>query len=62
MAKALMKYETVDEEQLKEVMEGKEPTPPEEWDNHDPPQGLAADADTSKKGGPSVGDRPAEQH
>jgi len=62
MAKALMKYETVDEEQLKEVMAGKEPTPPKDWDSHDPPQGLAADADTSKKGGPSVGDRPAEQH
>lgn len=31
MAKALMKYETIDEKQIQEIMEGKEPTPPEGW-------------------------------
>jgi cell division protease FtsH len=31
MAEALMKYETIDERQIKEIMEGKEPTPPEGW-------------------------------
>jgi cell division protease FtsH len=31
MAAALLKYETLEEKQIKEVMEGKEPTPPEGW-------------------------------
>lgn len=31
MATALIKYETLEEKQIKEVMEGKEPTPPEGW-------------------------------
>ena len=35
MAKALMKYETIDQDQVKEIMEGKEPTPPEGWDDSD---------------------------
>ena len=35
MAKALMKYETIDRGQVKEIMEGKEPTPPEDWDDSD---------------------------
>jgi cell division protease FtsH len=35
MAKALMKYETIDHGQVKEIMEGKEPTPPEDWDESD---------------------------
>ena len=35
MAKALMKYETIDQQQVKEIMEGKEPTPPEGWDDSD---------------------------
>ncbi len=35
MAKALMKYETIDQHQVKEIMEGKEPTPPEGWDDSD---------------------------
>jgi len=32
MAEALMKYETIDEEQLKDVMAGKQPKPPAGWD------------------------------
>lgn len=32
MAAALIKYETIDESQLKEIMDGKEPTPPAGWD------------------------------
>ncbi len=31
MAEALMKYETIDEKQIKEIMEGKEPSEPEGW-------------------------------
>jgi cell division protease FtsH len=33
MAEALMKYETIDEEQLKDVMAGRTPKPPPGWDD-----------------------------
>jgi cell division protease FtsH len=62
MAKSLMKYETVDESMLKEIMEGNEPTPPEDWDAPEPPAAPSDGTDAKKsKGGPSIGDRPAEQ-
>jgi len=32
MSAALMKYETIDEHQIQEIMQGKDPTPPEGWD------------------------------
>ncbi len=60
MAAALMKYETLDEAQLKEIMQGKEPSPPEGWDIPDPPVAPVNDADTEEKKGPTVGG-PAEQ-
>ncbi|SDO44942.1 membrane protease FtsH catalytic subunit [Halomonas shengliensis] len=55
MADALMKYETIDSTQLKDIMEGREPRPPEGWD--DPSGGAptggsepepVSDADTSE--------------
>jgi cell division protease FtsH len=33
MADALMKYETIDDSQIAEIMEGKDPSPPEGWDD-----------------------------
>ena len=33
MAKALVKYETIDETQIRDIMAGKEPQPPEDWDD-----------------------------
>ena len=33
MADALIKYETIDEEQLKDIMAGKAPKPPADWDD-----------------------------
>ena len=33
MAQALMKYETIDEEQIKDIMAGRDPRPPEGWDD-----------------------------
>ncbi|MEE8426538.1 MAG: AAA family ATPase, partial [Woeseiaceae bacterium] len=33
MAKALMKFETIDSTQIKDIMEGREPQPPEDWDD-----------------------------
>jgi cell division protease FtsH len=43
MAKALMKYETIDEPQIRDIMEGREPRPPEDWEDPDSP--------TTPKGG-----------
>jgi cell division protease FtsH len=57
MADALMKYETIDEEQLKDIMAGRTPKPPAGWDetlsNRPPPQTPAP------AGGPAI---PAGQH
>ncbi len=33
MAKALVKYETIGEEQIKDIMEGRDPRPPKDWDD-----------------------------
>jgi cell division protease FtsH len=33
MAKALIKYETINDTQIKDIMEGREPQPPEDWDD-----------------------------
>jgi cell division protease FtsH len=32
MAKTLVKYETIGEKQIKDIMDGREPRPPEDWD------------------------------
>ncbi len=37
MAEALMKYETIDSGQIRRVMEGKDPGPPESWNDSDHP-------------------------
>ncbi len=59
MADALVKYETIDEEQLKEIMSGKPPRPPAGWDDtlsNKPPKSPAE--------GPAAGPigSPAGQH
>ncbi|MCC7258182.1 MAG: ATP-dependent zinc metalloprotease FtsH, partial [Gammaproteobacteria bacterium] len=62
MAAALMKFETIDEQQLKDIMAGREPTPPEGWDSQGPtPTAPAAATTTPKKGDPGIGE-PAKQH
>jgi cell division protease FtsH len=33
MAEALIKYETIDEEQIKDIMAGRDPKPPTDWDD-----------------------------
>ena len=33
MAEALVKYETIDETQIKDIMDGKAPKPPADWDD-----------------------------
>jgi cell division protease FtsH len=60
MADALIKYETIDEEQLKDIMAGNLPKPPKDWDeslsNKPPPKAPAE----GTPGGP-IGS-PAGQH
>ena len=33
MAEALIKYETIDETQIKDIMDGRDPRPPADWDD-----------------------------
>jgi len=59
MANALIKYETIDAEQIKEIMAGKAPGPPGDWDGGDaePPADKAEKGDeksaSSTIGGPA---------
>jgi len=60
MADALMKYETIDSHQIDDIMTGKPPRPPADWDDTEPTAG-AGDGDSkstdetpdSKIGGPA---------
>ena len=67
MADALMKYETIDENQIKDIMLGNEPKPPEGWDDSDSGSGTGKDSSVDikqskkNKGSPKVGG-PASQH
>jgi len=62
MADALMKYETIDAKQIKEIMAGQEPTPPEGWDIDLPDDDTDGGDKGQKKDAsdPSIGG-PAEQ-
>ena len=53
MADALMKYETIEDTQIADIMNDKEPRPPEDWNSDD------QDSDDSST--PNIGD-PATQH
>ena len=60
MADALLRYETIDSDQIDQIMEGHEPDPPEDWDDGDSDV-LAGEAGTKDKDQrPTIGD-PAEQ-
>jgi cell division protease FtsH len=51
MAKALLEWETIDAEQIDDIMAGKEPRPPKDFTPRTPPAGGT--------GGPTVGPDPA---
>jgi len=60
MADALVKYETIDEQQIKDIMAGKTPKPPADWDDSvgtPPPKRPEGEAE----GGGTIGS-PAGQH
>jgi len=60
MAEALIRYETIDDEQLKDIMAGRTPKPPAGWDENlsaKPPKAPPAEGPAA--GGPPI---PAGQH
>ena len=61
MSKALMKYETLNDVQVKDIMEGREPRPPEDWDDSDDSATTSAKEDTKGKTTGVIGD-PASEH
>ena len=62
MAEALIKYETIDEGQIKQIMAGQEPSPPEDWDDSEPGEGETVEVKPAEeKGTPPLGG-PAGQH
>jgi cell division protease FtsH len=70
MTDALMKYETIGVEQIDQIMEGKVPDPPKDWDDSGSDggkkgkkgqSGPVTDSSTSSGDSPSIGDT-AEQH
>ena len=52
MAETLIKYETIDSNQLKDIMDDKEPKPPEDWDSNDDSSDNTTP--TSDIGGPAT--------
>src|SRR6202163_3771213 len=58
MSEALIKYETIDEEQIKDIMEGRVPRPPRDWDDTPTPTPRGPSAE--KPAPPLV--NPAGQH
>lgn len=65
MAAALMKYETIDADQLKDIMAGKPVRPPSDWDEPENPNGIdatdqrfQADADAPSQQGKRKSDQP----
>jgi len=64
MAEALMKYETIDSDQIDDIMDGKSPRPPKDWSDTEPTAGSGDSADTGsggKKPDAKIGG-PAGQH
>ena len=57
MSEALIKYETIDEQQIRDIMAGLVPKPPADWDDSTPAPG----APSSPQPGAAIGG-PAGQH
>jgi cell division protease FtsH len=64
MAKALMLYETIDANQIDDIMDGREPREPADWGDgagSDNPPGAGATSQDSEQGGSPIGG-PAGEH
>jgi len=69
MAEALIKYETIDSEQIQMIMSGKEPSPPEGWGtielddkNETPPSSMDKPEKMSATKKKTIQDDPAKEH
>ena len=62
MAAALMKYETLDETQISEIMEGRAPQPLEDWDDSEPGETAEVKPDTKPEKRKSPLGGPAGEH
>ena len=60
MADALMQYETIDADQIEDIMSGHKPRPPKDWRDQGPGNGAAATGDP-KPGDDAIGG-PANNH
>ncbi|WP_199744134.1 ATP-dependent zinc metalloprotease FtsH [Legionella sp. km772] len=64
MAESLIKYETIDANQIQEIMSGKEPTPPADWNSYNKPLDKN-DSINNQSAKPINGEaiiNPAEEH
>ncbi len=59
MAAALIKFETIDDQQLKDLMEGRDPRPPQDWD--DTPSATSGTTREREATDGTIG-KPASQH
>ncbi len=62
MAEALIKYETIDSDQIKDIMSGKSPRPPKDWDDSEPKSGDKLNAAEDKDAGEGTIGGPVGQH
>jgi cell division protease FtsH len=60
MAEALIKYETIDEHQIRDIMEGREPRPPQDWEDRDTPS--QGNRPRERTDGEAPAGKPATQH
>jgi len=60
MAEALIKYETIDEEQIRDIMQGREPKPPSDWEDRDTPS--TGSRPRERADGEAPTGKPAPQH
>ncbi|OHV11233.1 ATP-dependent zinc metalloprotease FtsH [Kushneria phosphatilytica] len=56
MAEALVKYETIDTDQIRDIMEGRDPRPPKDTNDGGPSGGAQADAASDSDTGEEEGD------
>jgi len=61
MAEALVKYETIDDVQIKDIMEGRAPQPPAGWDDSGT-GGKPVTEELPGRAGGTIGTTPAGQH
>ncbi len=62
MAEALIKYETIDEAQIKDIMEGRDPQPPAGWDDSATPTPGGGKAREPREPAETPIGKPASQH